>query len=152
MDRLFVRVWLLCGVLDAVYATLKAIVTGGNAAGVWLFVASGPFGDAANSWGATGVVAGLATHFAIMAALVAGGFLLADRSQIGTLAPWKAGTLYGLIIYGIMYGVVLQARFGMPFPDPDKLKVALGLFPHIACVGIPIFALARGAMNTSAPR
>ncbi|MGB7654310.1 MAG: hypothetical protein WBL74_02405 [Novosphingobium sp.] len=152
MNRLFANTWLLCGVLDAIYATVLAAVSGGSGADVWLFVASGPFGDAAKSWGLAGVVAGLATHFVIMAALVAGGFLLAYRSQIGMLVPWKAGTLYGLIIYGIMYGVVLQARFGIPFPNPDKLKVALGLFPHIALVGIPIFVLAQRAMNTSAPR
>lgn len=152
MNRLFAQTWLLCGVLDGLYATVLAGMSGGNGADVWRFVASGPFGDAAKAWGAAGVIAGLATHFVIMAALVAGGFLLAYRSQIGTLAPWKAGTLYGLIIYGIMHGIVLQARFGIPFPDPDKLKVALGLFPHIALIGIPIFVMARRAMNTSAPR
>ena len=152
MNRLFVKAWLLCSVLDGIYATLLAAVSGGNGGDVWRFVASGPFGDAAKAWSLAGVAAGLATHFVIMAALVAGGFLLAYRSQIGTLAPWKAGTLYGLIIYGIMYGIVLQARFGIPFPNPDKLKVALGLLPHIAFVGIPIFVLTQRAMNTSAPR
>ena len=150
MDRLFARTWLLCAVLDGIYATALAVAQGGSGTDLWRFVASGPFGDGAKAWGSGGVLAGLITHFAIMAALVAGGFLLAHRSQIGTLAPWKAGTLYGLIIYGIMYGIVLQARFGIPFPNPDKLKVALGLFPHIALVGIPIFAVARREMNTSA--
>lgn len=151
MDRLFLKTWLLCGVLDGIYATVLATMSGGSGTEVWLFVASGPFGDAARTWGLGGVLAGLVTHFAIMAALVAGGFLIAQHSQIGTLAPWKAGTLYGLIIYGVMYGMVLQGRFGIPFPNPDKLKVALGLLPHIALVGIPIFALNRRTMNTSAP-
>jgi hypothetical protein len=42
-----------------------------------------------------------------------------------------------------MYGIVLPQRFGVPFPNPDRIKLALGLLPHIVLVGIPIFALIR---------
>lgn len=118
--------------------------------GVWTGVASGPFGDSVNSWGAGGVLAGLAVHFAIMAAMVVTGFLLARKTPLGEVAPWKSGTLYGLALYGLMYGIVLHTRFGVPFPNPDRIKVILGLFPHIFLVGIPIFILAKRAMNTSA--
>ena len=144
MGSWFARLWLLCGTLDALYATvLFAIAHQGGIAGVWLGVASGPFGDGAQQWGAAGVLAGLAVHFTIMAAMVGVGLWLARKTMLGEVAPWKAGTLFGLIAYGVIYGFVLPARFGVPFPNPDKVKLALGLFPHIAFVGLPIFYAVR---------
>lgn len=144
MDRrLWLKAWLLCGVLDAAYATILAAVRGGDVAGVWLGVASGPFGDGARDWGVPGVLAGLGVHFAIMAVMVAAGLWLARKTPLGDVAPWKAGTLYGLALYGFMYGIVLHQRFGAPFPNPDRIKLTLGLFPHVFLVGIPMFMLFR---------
>jgi hypothetical protein len=145
MDRrLFLRAWLLCGSLDAAYATMLTLLRGkGDVGGVWRGVASGPFGDAADTWGLGGAVIGLGVHFAIMAVMVAVGLWLARKSPLGTVAPWKAGTLYGLALYAVMYGIVLPQRFGVPFPNPDKVKLALALFPHVFLVGIPLFVLFR---------
>lgn len=139
--QVWLKAWLLCGTLDALYATLVALLRGTNAAGVWLGVASGPFGDGAQQWGAAGVLIGLAVHFALMAIMVAVGLLLARKTLLGEVAPWKAGTLYGIAIYAVMYGLVLHQRFGVPFPNPDRIKTAIGLFPHIFLVGIPMFYL-----------
>ena len=141
MPQVWLRAWLLCGVLDAIYATAASLLRGGTAAQVWLGVASGPLGDGAADWGLAGVLAGIAVHFALMAAMVAVGLWLARRTPLGDVAPWKAGTLYGLALYCVMYGLVLPQRFGTSFPNPDKLKLAIGLFPHIFLVGIPMFAL-----------
>ena len=47
------------------------------------------------------------------------------------------------ILYSLMYGLVLPWRFGTAFPDPDRLRTALTLFPHVALVGIPVFWLVR---------
>ena len=141
LRSVWLKTVLLCGTLDALYATVSALIRGGDVAGVWLGVASGPFGDGAKEWGAAGVLAGLLVHFAIMAVMVAVGLRLARNGPLGDVAPWKAGTLYGLVLYGVMYGLVLQWRFGLPFPNPDKAKLAIALFPHIFLVGIPMFAL-----------
>ena len=141
MPQVWLRAWLLCGMLDALYATAASLVRGSTAAQVWLGVASGALGDSAADWGLAGVLAGIAVHFALMAAMAALGLWLARRTPLGDVAPWKAGTLYGLALYCVMYGLVLQQRFGAPFPNPDKLKLAIGLFPHIFLVGIPMFAL-----------
>ena len=143
LRQVWAKAWLLCGTLDALYATTVAAVRGGDMPGVWLGVASGPFGDAARHWGWAGVLAGLLVHFAIMAVMVAVGLRLARGGPLGDIAPWKAGTLYGLVLYGAMYGLVLQWRFGTPFPNPDKIKLAAGLFPHIFLVGMPMFYLFR---------
>ena len=139
--QIWMKAWLLCGTLDVVYATLVALLRGTGAAGVWLGVASGPFGDGAQQWGAAGVLTGLAVHYALMAVMVAVGLGLARKTLLGEVAPWKAGTLYGIAIYAVMYGLVLHQRFSVPFPNPDRIKTAIGLFPHIFLVGIPMFYL-----------
>jgi hypothetical protein len=139
--RLFLKAWLLCGSLDILYAAGTSLVLGRNPLGMLGAVASGPFGDAARKWGLAGSALGLLTHFAIMAVMVTAGMWLAQRTPLGDVAPWKAGTLYGLALYSVMSGIVLQLRFGTPFPNPDKLTVINELIPHIFLVGIPMFAL-----------
>ena len=129
--------------LAALYATTISLLRGGSGVQVWLELASGPLGDGAAQWGIAGVLAGVAIHFALLAGMIAGGLWLARHTRLGAVAPWKAGTLYGLALYCVMYGLVLPLRFGAPFPDPDKLKLAIGLFPHIFLVGIPLFYLVR---------
>ncbi len=137
------QIWLLCATLDALYATTLALFSGANVAGLWRGVASGPFGKAASAWGAGGSLIGLLVHFALMAVMVAVGLWLARHTPLGKVAPWKAGTLYGLALYCVMYGLVLPLRFGVPFPNPDKIKLAFDLFPHILLVGLPMFYLFR---------
>ena len=137
------KIWLLGGTLDALYATALTALRGADVPQMWRGVASGPFGDGANGWGAGGTIAGILVHFALMAAMVAVGLWLARHTPLGDVAPWKAGTLYGLALYCVMYGLVLPLRFGEPFPNPDKVKLALGLFPHIFLIGIPLFYLIR---------
>ncbi|MEQ1499511.1 MAG: hypothetical protein ABL914_12725 [Novosphingobium sp.] len=146
-----VKAWLLCGTLDILYAAATSLMLGRSPLAMLRAVASGPFGDGARDWGLAGSALGLTTHFGIMAAMVAAGFWLARKTPLGEIAPWKAGTLYGLVLYGVMAGIVLQMRFGSEFPSPDKLKLANELFPHVVLVGIPIFMFARRAMNTSPP-
>ena len=150
MRGLFLKLWLLCGALDAAYATALTLVRGkGDVVGMWSGVAAGPFGDGAGSWGLTGLLAGLTVHFAIMAVMVAVGIWLAQKTMLGEIAPWKAGTFFGLIAYCVMYGLVLPQRFGVPFPNPDKVKLLLALFPHVFFVGLPIFTLARRTARPS---
>ena len=149
MKQVRLKAWLLCGALDALFASVLTLLRGGKVAEVWLFVASGPFGVGVKSWGLLGVLAGLAVHFALMAVMVAAGLWLARKTMLGEVATWKAGTVYGLALYYIMYGIVLPQRFGVAFPDPDRIKVALGLFPHIFLVGLPMFTLFKRTLPPS---
>ncbi|WP_137754337.1 hypothetical protein [Sphingopyxis sp. L1A2A] len=136
--------WLLCGTLDIAYAAAASVMQGGTVPGMLRSVASGPFGDGARSWGAAGALAGLATHFAIMGAMVAVWFAAARRWPAWAALPWwLAGTLYGLILYGVMNGIVLPLRFGSPFPPADLVQGAIALFPHIVFVGWPLAWLTR---------
>ena len=149
LRQLWLKAWLLCGTLNAIYATVLTLLRGGTAAQVWLSVATGPFGDRAAGWGLSGVLAGLAVHFALMAAIVAAGLWLARKTMLVGVATWKAGTLYGLALYYVMYGIVLPQSFGVAFPDPDRIKVALGLFPHVFLVGLPMFYLFKRKLRPS---
>ena len=147
--QIWLRAWLICGALDALWASMLTVVRGGKLAEVWLFVASGPFGDGALDWGLLGVLAGLAVHFALMAVMAGAGLWLARKTMLGQVAAWKAGTLYGLVLFFVMYGLVLPQRFGIPFPDPDRFRVALGLFPHIFLIGLPMFYLFKRTLRPS---
>jgi len=140
--------WLLCGTLDIVYAAVSSVVQGGTVSSMLHAVASGPFGDAARGWGIGGDIAGLATHYAIMGAMVAAWFFVARRwSALAAWPWWLTGTLYGLLLYVIMNGIVLPWRFGMPFPPTDLVKGAIALFPHIFFVGWPLAWLTRKDSN-----
>ncbi|MBR2170774.1 hypothetical protein [Sphingopyxis sp.] len=140
--------WLLCGTLDIVYAAVSSVVQGGTVSGMLHAVASGPFGAEAAKWGIGGDIAGLATHYAIMSAMVAAWFFAARRWTALTAWPWwLTGTLYGLLLYVIMNGIVLPLRFGSPFPPTDLVKGAVALFPHIFFVGWPLAWLTRKDKN-----
>ena len=147
--QVWLRAWLICGALDALWASGLTVMRGGKLAEVWLFVASAPFGDRALDWGLLGVLTGLAVHFAVMAAMAGAGLSLARQTMLGQVAVWKAGTLYGLVLYFVMYGLVLPRRFGISFPDPDRFRVALGLFPHIFLIGLPMFHLFKRTQRPS---
>ncbi|HEY0594408.1 hypothetical protein [Sphingopyxis sp.] len=135
--------WLLCGTLDIVYAAISSVVQGGTVSSMLHAVASGPFGDAARSWGIGGDIVGLATHYAIMGAMVAFWFWAARRWPALSSPWWLAGTIYGLALYYVMNGIVLPLRFGLPFPPADLVKGAIALFPHIFFVGLPLAWLTR---------
>ena len=132
---------LVCGTLDVLYPTTLAVLRGKDLAAVWKGVASGPF-PGASDWGTSGIVTGLAVHFAIMAIMVAV-YMLVARSRPALLArPVLAGIAYGVITYVVMNLIVLPLRFGAPLPPP-ALSIALQLGAHILLVGLPIAFIAR---------
>lgn len=136
--------WALCGTLDIAYAAGWSVLAGGSVGGMLRGIAKGPFGDAAAGWGIGGALAGLATHFAIMAAMVWAYFAAARRSpELARWPWWVTGTLYGLLLYLVMNAAVLPLRFGAPFPPADPAQGAIALLPHILLVGWPIAWLAR---------
>ncbi len=137
----WIRATLICGALDAAYASVAAMLRGKPVGPVWTGVASGPFGDAAQGWGTAGVVAGLLVHFAIMSVMCA--FFLWGVWQNAWVRAHAvlSGAVYGLLLFVFMYYGVLAMRFGLVLTDP--VKIAIGLFPHIFFVGIPLALIAR---------
>lgn len=136
--------WLLCGTLDIAYAAVASVMQGGTVSSMLHAVASGPFGDGARRWGIVGDIVGLGTHFAIMGAMVAVWFFVARRwTALATWPWWLTGTLYGLLLYVIMNGIILPLRFDSSFPPTDPIAGTVVLFPHILLVGWPLAWLTR---------
>lgn len=140
---------LLAGIMDALFATVMTLAKSGDIGDLWRGVASGPFGDAANAWGAGGALLGLGVHFALMALMAA---VLASLLRMPAMARvnWVViGLLYGLATYLVMYGLVLPLRFGTPFPQTDPAKIASALFAHIVLVGLVMAWLFRRMPHSS---
>lgn len=143
----FLFAWALCGTLDILYAAVWSVLAGSDPGRMLRGVAKGPFGDGAADWGAAGALAGLATHYAIMAAMVGVWFAAAARIPALRRPWWLSGTLYGLVLYLVMNAIVLPLRFGAPFPPADLAKGAIALFPHIAFIGLPLAWLSMRQEN-----
>jgi hypothetical protein len=148
MKNTIFRATLICGSLDIAYAIVMAMLGGGSALSVLLSVASGPFGAAVKSWGWMGGIIGLAVHFTIMLVMVASFVLLVKSirrlSSINTLV---LGTIYGCLLYIIMYWVVLSLRWPAVFPQTDPMQIVTALIPHIFLVGIPLAFIVKQNHN-----
>lgn len=143
-NALILRMTLICGTVDIVYAIVVSLIRGRTALGVLHSVASGPFGDEAKTWGWAGGVLGLGVHYAIMAVMV--GLYLAIVPRLAALksaSPWVLGLAYGVVSYLVMYDVVLAMRWPANFPQTDPLLIAIGVFPHLFFVGLPVAYAAR---------
>ena len=141
---------LVAGTLDIASAVILTLLNGKSVAGMLQGVASGPLGDwpRANGW--PGAAAGLAVHYAIMAAMVAVFAALAPRLP-HLRARWPVyGIGYGVLLYLVMYWIVLPLRFaGAGAASGGVPGMLIPLAIHIVLVGLPI-ALIIG--RSGAPR
>lgn len=135
----------IAGTLDLLSAFVFAGIAGAGPVAVLQFVASGPLGDVALGEPSY-ALAGLLTHYAIMACMAAAYILTAARLPPLARRPILAGAAYGLLLWLIMYWIVRPLRWPAA-PLPDSLwDFANQLFSHIILVGIPIaLVAARGA-------
>ena len=140
---------LVAGTLDILAATGLTLVYGREPANMLRYVASGPF-PAATEWGASGAALGLATHFAIMAAMAALFVVAAERLPALRLRPLRWGVAYGLATYVVMNLIVVPLRWPAAFP-PSPISVVTQLFCHIVLVGIPIALIAARHFRRRSP-
>lgn len=138
------------GAVDFVYADGLALVRGRSLLRLWQGVASGWIGKAAVEGGAAAAALGIVTHFGIALCMAAAFALVATRVRQLYERPLAAGAFYGLILYGVMYGVVLPLRFPAIFPRWDGLISLADIATHVG-VGLAIAVVlarsARGALN-----
>ena len=128
---------LIAGTLDITAAFVNWGLKGAGPARVLQGIASGWLGPDSFSGGWATVVMGLAFHF-LIALTAAAVFYFASR-KIGFLLSnvYAAGALYGVLVYGFMYWVVIplsRAQRG-PFSWPATI---VAVITHIVCVGLPI--------------
>ncbi len=133
---------LIAGTLDIAFAAIVTAAEGRSIPAMLRGVASGP-APAAIDWGMSGSALGLAVHFAIMLAMAAAFIAIRDRVPVVRAHTLAFAALYGVVLWLIMNGLVLPARFGSPFPSPNASQIAKQLFAHIVLVGLPIGLIAR---------
>jgi len=100
-------------------------------------VASGWMGKDAFAGGTKTAVLGLGFHF-LIAFTGATIFYLASR-KIGFLlgSAWAAGVLYGVLVYGFMYWVVMPLSNVKRGAFSWEVEIT-AVITHIVCVGLPI--------------
>lgn len=153
MKNTIFKATLICGTLDIAYAIIMTILGGGSALNVLIFVASGLFGTAAKSWGWAGGIIGLTVHFTIMLVMVSCFvFLVRYILILSSINTIVLGTIYGSLLYLIMYWVVLSLRFPTIFPQTELIQITKALIPHIFLVGIPLAFIARRSKYAEAPK
>jgi hypothetical protein len=132
---------LLAGTLDILSAFVFSGLTGSTPVDVLNSVAQGPFAQRFS--GLTGAGVGLAVHFLLMTVMAT--VLVMAMARVPALGRnvWLTGLVYGLILYGVMYWIVLPARWPTIFPQTDPVRVIQALVSHIACAGLPLAWAAR---------
>ncbi len=132
------------GAVDLVYASVMGIASGRSVLKVWQGVASGWIGKAAGEGGLATAALGVLTHFGI-ATCMAGAYALAATRLPILYRRWLVfALLYGVILYGVMYRIVLPLRF----PGAGGWKGGLSVLDICAHVGLALaaaFVLSRPA-------
>jgi hypothetical protein len=133
---------LIAGVLDISSAFLLSYLKGGGPRGVLQGVAAGLVGrESAINGGLATAGLGLAIHFFI-AFVVSCVFYLASRKLVFlTRHPVISGLLYGVVIYGFMYWIVMPLAY--PVVHPSLSRDATAIWVHMFLIGLPISLIVR---------
>lgn len=128
---------LIAGTMDILAAFLNWGLKGARPERVLQGIASGWLGRDAFSGGYATVWMGLAFHF-LIAITAAAVFYYASR-RIGFMLSnvYAAGALYGVLVYGFMYWVVIPLSRIQRGPFSWKATI-VAVITHIVCVGLPI--------------
>lgn len=133
------------GLVDLVYASAVGALDGRGVLKVWQGVASGWVGRAAGDHGWASAALGIATHFGIATAMAGTYAVAAARLPILRRRPLACGAVYGLGLYGVMYGLVLPLRWPGAFPKWEGARSAADMAAHVG-VGLAIaWAVSRTA-------
>jgi hypothetical protein len=141
--RRIVAAGLAGGAVDFVYACAVGLSSGRSIQRVWQGVANGLIGKPAMEMGWVSSALGMAIHFTIATIMAAAFAIAADRMPGLYRRPWIAGVLYGLVLYGVMYGIVLPLRWPTVFPNWSGLSSVLDVLAHVG-VGLAIVFVLRG--------
>ncbi len=138
---------LVAGVLDISSAFILSYLKGGGPTGVLQGVAAGLVGrESAINGGLATAGLGLAIHFFI-AFVVATVFYVASRKlDFLTRHPVISGLLYGVVVYGFMYWVVMPLAY--PVVHPSVSRDATAVCVHMFLIGLPIALIVRRNSRT----
>ena len=147
----------IAGMLDILFAISFAAYNGVAPVRLLQTVASGAFGKAAFSGGATTAALGLVFHFALSYLWASLFLLIAWRAPRLASRPVLSSIVFGAIVFFAMRLVVLPLS---AFPHPvtfSPLGTTLDLLSHMFLFGVPIVvliskALARRPNNSLKPK
>lgn len=133
---------LIVGVLDITSAFVLAYPKGVGPIRVLQGVAAGLIGrESAVNGGLATAGLGLAIHFFI-AFVVATVFYVASRKLVFlTRHPVISGLLYGVIVYGVMYWIVMPLAY--PVVRPSLSRDVTAVCVHMLLIGLPIALIVR---------
>ncbi|HYL98300.1 MAG TPA: hypothetical protein VEZ90_05040 [Blastocatellia bacterium] len=137
-------VWggLIAGAMDITAAAIQTALRGRSPVSMLQGIASGILGPRSFEGGYPSAAFGLAVHFLIAYTACAVFFLASRRLTFMVDSAVIFGPIYGVLVYGFMYFIVLPITF------PGKLKytmaqVCIAVVVHIVCVGLPIALTVR---------
>ncbi|MEY2520576.1 MAG: hypothetical protein QOF24_2335 [Verrucomicrobiota bacterium] len=133
---------LTAGVLDISSAFILFYPRGVTPIAVLQGVAAGLIGrEPAMEGGYATATLGLAIHFFI-AFVVASVFYIASRKLVSlTRHPVISGLLYGVVVYGFMYWIVMP--FAYPVVHPSLSRDLTAVCVHMFLIGLPIALIVR---------
>lgn len=134
------------GTLDILAAIF--LLAGGNAAGVFRFIAKGAVGDSAFEGGAEMIALGALFHYIIAFSFTIGYFVAFP--MIPFLRKYKiaSGVLYGIFVWAFMQYVVLPLTHNPPGPfslEGNWKNIVILLF----AVGLPVSLFAHAHYRRS---
>jgi hypothetical protein len=133
---------LITGVLDISSAFLLSYPKGVGPIRVLQGVAAGLIGrESATAGGLATAGLGLAIHFFI-AFVVATFFYVASRKLVFlTRHPVISGLLYGVVVYGFMYWIVMPLAY--PVVHPSLSRDLTAVCVHMFLIGLPVALIVR---------
>jgi hypothetical protein len=141
--------WLLVGTLDITAATTNYWIGGGNQPiNIFIYIASGVFGQTAFEVGASMAWLGLLFHYMIAFVWTSLFFFIYPRLTFLSRIPWiLTGIIYGVFIWLIMSRIVVPLS-NTP-KGPFKLSAAIiGCAILVAMIGLPLSYIARRRVAT----
>ncbi len=133
------------GAVDFIYASVMGVTHGRPVLKVWQGVASGWLGKAAGDGGLASGALGVVTHFGIATCMAGAYALMATRLPVLYRRWALCAAVYGVILYGVMYRVVLPLRFGPKAGQWHGLESWLDIASHIGLALAAAFILSRPA-------
>jgi len=137
MKNLFVNI-LIAGLIAGTMDILAAIflLAGGNAAGVFRYIASGAFGKSAMQGGTEMIFGGLIFHYLIAMSWVALYFFIYPKLSFLKHNKWLSAIIYGAFVWTIMNLIIVpSSQIGWTGFNP--LRAAENMLILMVCIGLP---------------
>lgn len=137
--RALLMAWVIAGTLDILAAIF--FLVGGNAAGVFRYIAHGALGDAAYEGGVEMVMLGAVFHYFIAFCFTAGYFFVYPHAAFLRKKVIISGLLYGIFVWSFMHFLVLPLTHNPPAPFSlagDWKNIVILMF----AVGLPVAMIA----------